>query len=57
MVSETDAGQARASDHWVELANGGGVMYRDPTQVPLAPPVRYTRRRQQLPRANDGAEP
>jgi hypothetical protein len=33
---------------WLELANGGGVMFRNRAELPLQQPVPYTRWRKQL---------
>jgi hypothetical protein len=42
---------------WLELANGGGVMFRDRAKLPLQPPIPYMRRRKQLHDADDSVEP
>jgi hypothetical protein len=42
---------------WLELANGGGVMFRDGAQLLRAQPPRYERRRKQLLGADDEARP
>ncbi len=41
---------------WLELANGGGVMFRDPAVPAASQPVRYTRPRNQLLDRADGLE-
>jgi hypothetical protein len=41
---------------WLELANGGGVMFRDRAKLPLRP-IPYMRRRKQLEGADDSVEP
>ena len=41
---------------WLELANGGGVMFRDRAALPLQQPVPYRRWRKQL-AADDRVEP
>lgn len=47
MIKSNDLNQ-NEMPYWVELANGGGVMLRDPT-VALVSPAPFTRRR----RANE----
>ena len=46
-----------APGDWLELANGGGVMLRDPAALPPPRPLRYVRRLKQLRRPDDGVEP
>jgi hypothetical protein len=41
-VQDTNRGETNC---WLELANGGGVMFRDPTAAPPSEP-QYARRRQ-----------
>ena len=41
---------------WLELANGGGVIFRDPAAPAPPPPGRYVRRHKQLLGKADGLE-
>lgn len=43
-------------NEWLELANGGGVMFRDPAKLPLQQPEPYRRWRKQLLGADDSVE-
>lgn len=49
MIEDETTNYAQESG-WVELANGGGLLFRDPS-APVGPPPKYTplRRTNQLP--------
>jgi len=53
----TEEMQEALPNDWLELANGGGVMLRDPRQLGSPQPAPYKRWRQQLLEAHDSAEP
>ncbi len=52
MSVEEDLKEPALGD-WLELANGGGVMFRGPAAPLPLQPTRYTRRRKQLPLGTD----